>query len=190
LFAALGRPTVGPLLVSRSVFMVAFVAFQMIFPLWALERLGADARTTSYLLAYIGVMIVLVQGVAIGFLTARVPERRLLVAAVVLMAVAQAGWAWAPSYAAILVVLPFMALAGGTFTTVNISVLSKSVHRDEVGGTMGFSSSVDSLSRVVAPPLGAMVLQRWGTSAPGVCGAAVLVLLLPYVLLNLAASPE
>src|SRR6185503_18475884 len=39
LFAALARPTVGPLLLSRAVFMVAFVSFQMIFPLWALDRL-------------------------------------------------------------------------------------------------------------------------------------------------------
>jgi len=187
LLAALSRPVVGPLLVSRSAFMIAFVAFQMIFPLWALERLGADARTTSYLLAYIGVMIVLVQGVAIGALTARFSERVLLGAAVLLMTVALLGWAWAPSYTAILCILPAIALAGGTFTTVNISVLSKSVHPDEVGGTMGLSSAVDSLTRVIAPPLGAMVLERWGAAAPGLAGAGLLAVLAPYVWRTIAA---
>lgn len=181
LLTALTRPTVGPLLVSRAVFMVAFVSFQMIFPLWALERLGADARMTSYLLAYVGVLIVLVQGVAIGRLTARFAERRLLTAAVILMTAAQLAWAWAPSYAAIVCILPAIALAGGTFTTVNISVLSKSVHADEVGGTMGLSSATDSLTRVVAPPLGGLLLQYGGAAAPGLCGAGMLALLVPYV---------
>ena len=45
------------------------------FALYALYRLGLGAKETGYVLAYVGLLVVLVQGVAIGWMAARFPER-------------------------------------------------------------------------------------------------------------------
>ena len=178
--AALLKPRVGPLLVSRFVFFLAFVIFQSIFPLYALERFGFEAHATAYVFSYIGFLIVLVQGAAIGRLTARFTERQLLVGGVALMAAALAAWAWAPTVPALLAVLPFIALAGGTDGTVNSSVISQSGGAGEVGGMMGLSASVEAMTRIVGPALGGALIERLGPAAPGLFGGAVLLGLLPY----------
>jgi MFS transporter, DHA1 family, tetracycline resistance protein len=78
LWTALNRPRVGPLLHVRFFFGLASATFQTIFALWGQARLGLDAQATGYVLAYVGVLVVLVQGVLIGRITARVPETQLI----------------------------------------------------------------------------------------------------------------
>ena len=63
---ALNRPRVGPLLHTRFFFSLAFATFQSIFALYAQYRLGLTAQTTGYVLAYVGLLSVIVQGFADG----------------------------------------------------------------------------------------------------------------------------
>ena len=62
LWAALNRPRVGPLLHIRFFFGLASGMFQSIFALYALSKLGLDAKPTGYVLGYVGFLVVLVQG--------------------------------------------------------------------------------------------------------------------------------
>ena len=50
--------------------------------------------------------------------------------------------------------------------TVISSTLTKSVNPEEVGGTLGLSASLESLTPVIAPSLGGYLLGRLGTWAP------------------------
>ncbi len=172
--AAFARPTVGPLLHTRFWFALAFSTFQTIFPVYAAYRFGLNEVSTGYILTYVGVLVVLVQGIGIRYLTARIPERRLIVAAILLMSPALLAWALAPTVPFLLVVLIPIALAGGTLNTVINSVLSKSVLPHETGGILGLSAALESLTRVVGPTLGGALVQALGTWAPGVFGALVL----------------
>ena len=70
LWAALNRPRVGPLLHIRFFFGLASGMFQSIFALYALSKLGLDAKATAYVLGYVGFLVVLVQAGLIGRLTA------------------------------------------------------------------------------------------------------------------------
>lgn len=185
LLAALVRPRVGPLLVARFVSLFTLAMFQTIFPIYALNRFQASAQTTAYCYAYVGVLLVLVQGAAIEPLTARFTDRRLMMASIVTMAAAFLAWAWAPSLAILLLILAPLAAAGGTFNTVNNSALTKAVEHHDVGGALGLSTAVESLTRVPAPLLGGWLLERFGTEGPGVATAGMLLLLLAYVRLTL-----
>lgn len=172
--AAFARPAVGPLLHTRFWFALAFSTFQTIFPLYAAYRFGLDEVSTGYILTYVGILVVLVQGVGIRYLTARIPERRLIVAAILLMTPSLLAWAFAPNVPFLLVVLIPIALAGGTLNTVINSVLSKAVLPHETGGILGLAAALESSTRVVGPTLGGALLQGLGTWAPGVFGALVL----------------
>ena len=55
LWEALRLPCVGPLLQTQLFFALAFTTFETIFSLFAQKRPGLDARTTSYVLTYVGV---------------------------------------------------------------------------------------------------------------------------------------
>ena len=78
LWTALSRQRVGPLLHTRFFFGLAFAMFQSIFALYAQYRLNLNAQTTGYVLAYVGVLLVIVQGFAVGRLAAKFSETRII----------------------------------------------------------------------------------------------------------------
>jgi DHA1 family tetracycline resistance protein-like MFS transporter len=177
---ALHRPRVGPLLQIRFLFGMAFGMFEMMFPLYAEAHLGLTAHTTSYILVYVGVILVAIQGGAIGWLTTRFSESGLLVGSLALLAISLAGWALAPGLLWVLIVLAPLSVAGGILNTVIRSALSKSAGPEEVGGIMGLGASLGSLTRVLAPVAGGYLLGAVGAGAPGWFGAALSVWLVLY----------
>lgn len=190
LLVALGRQRVGPLLEVRFFFGLAFATFQGVFALYAQYQLGLNAQSTGLVLAYVGMLSVLVQGLAIGWLTARSGDDGLILGAIALMAASLFAWALATTVPALLVVLVPLALAGGVLNTVINSALSKAVRREEVGGILGLGSSVESLTRVIGPVAGGLLLQSMGPAAPGVFGAAILAALLPFAWRRLPVRSE
>jgi DHA1 family tetracycline resistance protein-like MFS transporter len=190
LWQALHRPRFGPLLYARLLYGLAFAVFQANFALYAQYRLGLTDRTTSYILSYVGILVVLVQGVAVGRLSARFRESRLVLAAAVLMALALLAWAFVPNVELLLVVMAPLALAGGVLNTVTNSLLSKSVYPAEVGGALGLSASLDSLTRVVAPLWGGFLLERLGASSLGLSSAALMAWAVAFVWRRLVVNPD
>jgi len=190
LWQAMKRPRFGPLLHIRLWYGLAFATFTGVFALYTQYRLGLDSTQTGYILAYVGLLSVLVQGVAIGRLARRFAENRLILGAVGLLAVSLLGWAVAPNVPLLLVVLAPVALAAGVLNTVINSAITKSVYPEEVGGALGLAASLESLSRVVGPPAGGLLLGLLGTWAPGVAGAALMVWLASFVWRRLLANPD
>ena len=174
LFAALGRPCVGPLLTVSLFFALAFGVFTSSFALVALKRLGLEAQSTGYILAYVGVLSVITQGFLVHRLAARFREQTLLFVGVVAVAAMLMAWGFAASVPVLLVVLAPLALAAGTLSTILPSTLTKAVSPDEVGGTLGLSTGLQSLANVIAPALGGLLLQRLGAWSLGVFGAVVM----------------
>lgn len=181
MISTLRRPLVGPLLHTRFFYALAFSLFQSVFTLYALYRFDLDSQNTGYILAYVGLLSVITQGVLIRPLTARFSERVLLLASVIIMAAGMTGWALVPSIPLLLVVLAPVAVAGGVFNTVINSAISKTVMPAEVGGTLGLAASLEALTRVISPSLGGVLLEKISTAAPGLFGAVILLWLLTYV---------
>lgn len=168
---ALRQPSLGPLLHVRLFFGLGFAMFQTIFVLYAQSRLALGVQTTGFILAYVGVLAVVVQAGGIPWLARRVDESRLIVISLGVMAVSLFAWAVTPTLAALVVVVTPLAISGGILNTVINSAISKAVGPDEVGGTLGLSAALESLTRIVAPVVGAWLLQEVGAWAPGVaCG--------------------
>ena len=174
LWEALNKPRVGPLLHVRFFYGLAFAIFQTVFPLFAQYRLSLDARGTGYILAYVGVLVAIVQGAAIGPITKRFNERGLIFYNTILMAFSLLAWAFTPNVPILLVILLPTALAGGILNTVLNSSLTKAVAIEEVGGTLGLSTSIESATRIIAPSLGGYLIGTLGAWAPGVLGGAIM----------------
>ncbi len=187
---ALRRPRVGPLLHIRLFFGLASSMFQTIFALFAQSRLGLTAQSTGYVLAYVGILAVLVQGVGVGWLSKRYAERWIILVATGVLAVSLLAWAFVPSVAMLLVVLTPLAAATGTLNTVLSSALSKAVYPEEVGGALGLAASLESLTRVVSPSAGGLLLQQVGAWAPGVFSSLVMVWVVAFTWRRLIRRPD
>jgi DHA1 family tetracycline resistance protein-like MFS transporter len=181
LWDAFQRPGVGPLLHITFVYSLAFVTFEGIFTLYAQKRLGLESHQTGYLLAYMGILVVIVQGGVIGRLAARYSEAQLMLAASVLLTLSLLGWAFASSVLALMIILVPLSLGAGIMMTAIHSAISKSVQPDEIGGTMGLSAGLESVTRAIGPALGGVLLDAFGTWAPGIFSALLMLWVVTFV---------
>ncbi len=161
----------------------ALVLLETTFVFLCLARLGIEERGTGLVFAYIGLLMVLVQGVLVGRLARRVGELRVVsfapfitaVGFIILALMAQTdhrSLAWA----LLLVGVIPMALGQG-LTGPNLNALiSRRADRNRQGTTLGISQSASSLARAIAPPIGGL-LWDVGPAWPYVVGAMLLVLL-------------
>lgn len=171
---ALTRPFTGALLTARFFYGLAFSIFQTIFALYALQKFNFQARDTGFILTYVGLLAVFVQGFLIGRLTKRYREDVLILIGSIMMTLSLIGWALTPSLFWLLVVLAPTAISGGILNTLLSSTLTKAVQPQEIGGILGLGASIESATRIFAPIIGGYLLQDLGTWSPGVLGAILM----------------
>jgi predicted MFS family arabinose efflux permease len=169
----------------RFGFAIAFNSFQTVFPLYLLNKFGLNAQQTGYILAYIGIVLVIMQGGAIGPLAARFKESNLLVTFLAFALVGMIGWTFAPSVSILLITQLPMAIGAGSFNAIINSAISKAVKPEEVGGMLGFGAGLESATRVVMPALASYLLGAYGPSTPGYMGSIVLAVVVVYAYVNL-----
>jgi len=167
LVGELRRPCVGALLQIQLLYSLAFILFQSTFALYAKEHLGLNARTTSFVLTYVGLLSVLVQGLAIGRLAGRFSERALIFAGTLILAGAFALWAIVPNVWLLLIVLMPIALAAGILNVMLSTQLTKAVYKEDVGGTLGLAASLRTLAQIIMPGLGGLLLDSAGAWSLG-----------------------
>lgn len=180
LITALRRPLFGDALELRLFFGVAFATFQTMFSLWGLRHLGLDPQANGLLLAYVGVLSVVVQLALIGPLTRRFSEGLLLVVTLVVAGVFFAAWGVSPSVPTLVLVLTPLVFAVAIQNTISQSVLSKTVGPAEIGGAFGLSAAVQNVGSIAAPIIGGALIGGIGTWAPGLLAGVICLGLVPF----------
>ncbi len=188
--AKVRRPRLGPLLIIRLFASLGAALFMSMFTLWAMTRLGLNARVTSNLLAYFGFLTIVAQVGLIGPLTRRYAPPRLITVSLAVMGAATLAWALTPSVPILMAVMVPLALASGVINTVINSAVSWAVSPAEMGDALGTSSAFESLARVFAPPLGGWLLGTVGPWAPGALAAALLTGLTIFAWQRLLLRPD
>jgi DHA1 family tetracycline resistance protein-like MFS transporter len=186
---AVANPAVATLLSMVFTFSVAFAMFQTSFALFAQSRFDFGAERTGLVLAYVGVLSVIVQLGLVGRLVKKFGEKQLAVISVASLAVGLALMGLVQSPLALLAVMPIVSFGGGATTPVLTSLLTKSVNRAETGGILGVSASVESLSRVIAPIVGNALL-IFSDALPAFLGAAILLITVALALRLRGSAPN
>ena len=191
LMTALQRPRVGPLFHIRFIFGLAFSMFQSIFALYAAGYpLNLSVEQTGLVLGYVGVLSVVIQGFAIGRLTKRYSDKQLMLVSALLMAGSLLLWGFVPNVWTLLIVMAPLAFGGGVLNTVINSALSKSVYSEEIGGTLGISASLESLTRVISPAIGGLLLtvaRPWG---PALFSSLLMAWVASFIWRRLFVNPD
>jgi MFS transporter, DHA1 family, tetracycline resistance protein len=127
-------------------------------------------------LTYVGILVVLVQGGGIRWLSKKFSDQQLIFSGAILLSGGLLGWAFSNSLTALLISLAPLALASGMLRVSTSSALTKRVHQTEVGGILGLSASMTSFTGVIAPLIGSFLLAQISPAAPGVAGALLMIL--------------
>lgn len=172
---AITHPAVGSLLAIGFTFGVAFTMFQTSFALFAASRLGFSEQETGFMLAYVGLLSVIMQVVVVSRLVKKLGERQSLVLSIAALALGLGLMALVQTPLALIAVMPILSFGGGATTPVLTSLITKSVDRTEVGGMLGITTSIDSAGRVIAPIV-ANGLLMFNNALPSLAGAALLLI--------------
>ena len=82
---AINTPVVAVLLLLMFTQQLAFYGYENLFPLFTLNRLGLNAAGNAMIFVFIGLLLVIVQGRAIGPLSRKYGERKLIIAGLILL---------------------------------------------------------------------------------------------------------
>ncbi|XP_026071328.1 solute carrier family 22 member 18-like [Carassius auratus] len=156
--------------------------FQVMFSIIAMNFFQLKAEQNGYLMAYFGIVQMVIQGAVIGRLTSRFSEYSLLLLSVgvsSLVGLAQAMMTNVFHFC--LIVIPMM-FSLSVFSVITDSMLTKSVSPSDTGTMLGLCASVQSLLRTVGPTIGGFLYETYGVPSFGyiqcVINAAVFSLLL------------
>ncbi|CAK6971542.1 solute carrier family 22 member 18 [Scomber scombrus] len=160
-------PGVTPTFVVKVVAGLPSGIFQVMFSVIAMEFFKLEPEQNGYLMAYFGIVSMVVQGGVIGRLTARYSESSLLLLAIGVSAFVGLAQAYMQNvFQFCLIVLPMM-FSLSVFNVITDSMLTKSVPSSDTGTMMGLCSSVQSLLRTVGPTIGGFLYVNYGVSSIG-----------------------
>ncbi|MGD2217383.1 MAG: MFS transporter [Gemmatimonadales bacterium] len=183
-------PAIGTLMTIFVIATFVFAAFTTVFPLWLGVELSYDARHAGYLMAYLGLVMAVMQGRLLGPLVRRFGERRLLVTGTSTLV---AAYLLLPLSGALVILLGTLALiAFGTslnWPTLN-SLASQYTELEMQGSVLGVMQSLSSLGRMLGAIWAGWVFGTWSAAAPFVLCAALMGLAASVAVLFMIKAPS
>lgn len=177
-----------------AVLACAGLAQGLLYNSWVLFthfKFGWGAQENGASLAAVGVMSVIVQGWLLGKLLKRFSTRRLAVMGLLSSSLAYGLWGASTSGTMMIAVI-FANILGFTVNASIQSIVSGAVDGKSQGQTLGATSSINSLTAVIAPVISAPMLMAvsgypqgdWRIGAPMYLGSALLALGLLFAWLH------
>lgn len=155
---ALGHPFFGLLLLMFFIQIFAFANIEQTFSLLFQYKFslaaGAAAEKTGWVLAFVGVLAGLVQGMGLRKLVPVLGERKMLVIGLGLFAISVIAIPYGPNYAAYFVMMLPLAIGRSLVDPSMSALISKSAGADAQGETFGISQGLGSLARATGPVCG------------------------------------
>ena len=173
LVRAATTPRLFALMLMYFVVTFGFANLESTFSFFLNRQFRYSMSDIGLLFAYIGVVMVVVQGGLVRRLVPRVGERSLIVTGTLLMAAAFFLTSYAATLAMLLVAIGIMAVGNGLNTPSLSSLISRAASGDHQGGVLGVSQSMGALARIVGPLVGTSLLQ-FGIAMPYIAGGAIM----------------
>ncbi len=179
------RPLVGSLIWVFFLSGLAMAQMEAMLFTFMDDRFGWGMHQSSYGFAYVGVLMVITQGILIRKWMPKFGEPRLLSAGLFLFSLSLAGIAISHSIPAMAIVMTVLALGNGLMRPPNLGMISLLTPPSEQGLALGVTNSLASLGRIIGPIAGGWLYQTAGQGAPfllagGLAFAALVLVLVSY----------
>ena len=152
-------------LVQLFTFIMAFSMYTSGIALFAGRRLEINGRMfgpseVAYILAYGGLLGILIQGFMMGRLIKRFGELTLVKFGFIALAIGMLVLSIANGLIVALLAATFTALGHGTLRPILNSLVSQSVGPQEQGAVLGLSQSLQSMAQILAPLIGGWLIEQ------------------------------
>ncbi len=178
----LGLPIIGLLILINFLFIASGAILDSTFALWANKEHGFGPQKIAYLFTYMGIIMALLQGFAIGPLSKRFGDHNIVIFSPI-------------SYVIGLIIFIlsnnlFMIVVGSTFLTAGISLfipasssmISIYAPDKDQGAILGIFQAAGNLGRVLTPTFSGLVFVAYGPTAPFYIS---IIILIPTILVAL-----
>lgn len=183
-------PTVGILMVSFGMATLAMSMMEATLVLLMKEKFNWGIKEVSFGFAYIGICMILTQGVLVRRLIPKVGERNLLRVGLAFMGIGLAGVAFSNHIWMMVIVMSFLAIGNGLTNPSIMGSVSLLVAAEEQGAAMGTNQSLSALGRVIGPALGGMLFGSLGMGSPFIVAGLLCFVALLLVLSIFKQLPE
>jgi len=189
-FDTLWGTPLGWLVVINLGYFLAFAAMESTYALLLDARLHFSAQQIGGIFAFIGVVIVLTQGVFVGRLVGRFGERHTLLigSSILMIGLMTVGLMTTPWLA--FVGSAGIACGNGLMTPSINALVSRNSSADRQGFHMGLAASAAALGRIVGPVWAGVVFARVGPGVPMLVAAGVVAVAAIVVATRLRAPPD
>jgi len=149
----------------RLMIFLTFVMMTMVwhgnFAIYADRKWGFTAENVGWVLAYIGLVNVLLRGVFISKIIDTLGERLLKRVGLVIIIVALLGLGLVEVKWLVAITLSLYAVGTGITRPLLMGDISRSVKEDEQGAVLGVTNSLGSLTQIAGPVLGGWLLTNF-----------------------------
>ncbi|MEM9070850.1 MAG: MFS transporter [Myxococcota bacterium] len=157
----LRTPEIGAVVALNFVIMASFSFFYTAFPINAATRLGWTVAELGAFFATLSLMLVIVQGPVLGWLSSRTNERQRIIAGLAILSGNFALMQLA-SPVALYIAAGLFALGNGVMWPSMVSTVSKAGGDELQGAVQGLAGSAGSLASVVGLALGGIAYEAIG----------------------------
>jgi DHA1 family tetracycline resistance protein-like MFS transporter len=179
---AFGRSALAMLVAAGFLTVTAWAQFETVFALWANAVFRYGPAQIGYVLTFMGVISVLIQGVGMGTLTRRFGERRLAIAAGVFLIAGYGALAATTGLIAMVTAAGALAIGSALMNPSMSSLVSQEAADHERGAVMGVYQSATALGRVVGPAFSGLIFAGIGAQAPFLVAAGLVAPALALIL--------
>ncbi|MEH6402592.1 MAG: MFS transporter [Sneathiella sp.] len=166
-----------------SFFIVSFVFSQVetLFPLWTERNYGWTAKDLGYCFAYIGVILVIVQGRLIGPFTKWVGEQKALLVGLALLTAGLFMIALAFHFSIFLVAITLLSLGIAILNPTQSALISLTASKSQQGSVLGLAATFSGLGRVFGPLWGGAFFEFVDYDLPLIIGGGITFVFLCFI---------
>ncbi|MBY0554566.1 MFS transporter [bacterium] len=174
--------TVGPLIFVFFLSSLAMSTMEATLVLLVKDKFGWGIKEVSFGFAYIGIMMVLTQGIFVRKLIPKVGEKQVLRTGLVLMCIAFAGIAIAKSITVLAIAQTLFALGVGFTNPSILGSISLLTDPNEQGAALGTTQGMASLGRIIGPAVGGALYGSLTMESPFILSGAMTMIALFVVI--------
>jgi len=173
---ALTHPDIGLYLTISFVVMFAFSLLQGTFALFTEHALHLTVESNGYIFAYLGFIGITMQLFFLKRILKIIPENKIIVPTILLLAVAMALIAFSQNLFSLFVAITVFAFTNSISGPVLAGLISKNTPDSEQGNIAGMNQSIGGVARLIGPVLGTSVYGIVGMKAPYLLSVIILTL--------------
>jgi len=164
-------PKVHGLLLLKAVCGIPTSILESMFTVFAMQEFGLAPDQNGFLMSYIGVLSLLMQGAGVSFITSRFSDLRAINFSAFTLALSFYAMSLLTGLTDFLVLLAPIVFSLSLTNSVISSRLTKVVSPTDTGAILGINMAVGSVIRTLAPTLGGWMMSTYGFRSIGVLGA-------------------